>query len=155
MGKYYWCPKPAVMCLWFQTRIQNRALVKRKRSKGNNPGYTIQETPLTVIGFIIHYPFLFTAKVYQQRTIWFGLQDWVLQSIIASHYFYLFLQVRKLAISVWFNWQLCLIFADDEEEYEEAGGGNRLLGFMFGNVDYSGDLDVDYLDEVICSFLPM
>ncbi|XP_015082118.1 transcription initiation factor TFIID subunit 1 isoform X2 [Solanum pennellii] len=36
---------------------------------------------------------------------------------------------------------------DDEEEYEEAGGGNRLLGFMFGNVDYSGDLDVDYLDE--------
>ncbi|XVE80957.1 hypothetical protein DITRI_Ditri15bG0023500 [Diplodiscus trichospermus] len=37
---------------------------------------------------------------------------------------------------------------DDEEEYEEeAGGGNRLLGFMFGNVDNSGDLDVDYLDE--------
>ncbi|CAK9163157.1 unnamed protein product [Ilex paraguariensis] len=36
---------------------------------------------------------------------------------------------------------------DDEDEYEEAGGGNRLLGFMFGNVDGSGDLDVDYLDE--------
>ncbi|XWS09403.1 hypothetical protein CRYUN_Cryun40dG0082200 [Craigia yunnanensis] len=37
---------------------------------------------------------------------------------------------------------------DDDEEYEEeAGGGNRLLGFMFGNVDNSGDLDVDYLDE--------
>ncbi|GAB4853230.1 hypothetical protein Ancab_017419 [Ancistrocladus abbreviatus] len=36
---------------------------------------------------------------------------------------------------------------DDEEEYEEAGGGSRLLGFMFGNVDYSGELDVDYLDE--------
>ncbi|KAB1217543.1 Transcription initiation factor TFIID subunit 1 [Morella rubra] len=36
---------------------------------------------------------------------------------------------------------------DDEEEYEEAGGGNRFLGFMFGNVDNSGDLDVDYLDE--------
>ncbi|CAN4106514.1 unnamed protein product [Withania somnifera] len=36
---------------------------------------------------------------------------------------------------------------NDEEEYEEAGGGNRFLGFMFGNVDYSGDLDVDYLDE--------
>ncbi|EPS61923.1 hypothetical protein M569_12870 [Genlisea aurea] len=35
---------------------------------------------------------------------------------------------------------------DDDEEYEEAGG-NRLLGFMFGNVDDSGDLDVDYLDE--------
>ena len=38
--------------------------------------------------------------------------------------------------------------SDDEDEYEESGGGNRLLGFMFGNVDDSGDLDVDYLDEV-------
>lgn len=37
--------------------------------------------------------------------------------------------------------------ATDEEEYEEVDGGNRLLGFMFGNVDNSGDLDVDYLDE--------
>ena len=37
---------------------------------------------------------------------------------------------------------------DDDEEYEENGQGNRLLGFMFGNVDNSGDLDVDYLDEV-------
>ncbi|XP_075494271.1 transcription initiation factor TFIID subunit 1-like [Primulina tabacum] len=36
---------------------------------------------------------------------------------------------------------------DDEDEYEEGAGGNRLLGFMFGNVDNSGDLDVDYLDE--------
>ncbi|XAR69721.1 hypothetical protein NMG60_11001422 [Bertholletia excelsa] len=36
---------------------------------------------------------------------------------------------------------------DDDDEYEEVGGGNRLLGFMFGNVDGSGDLDVDYLDE--------
>ncbi|KAL5749408.1 hypothetical protein ACOSP7_024011 [Xanthoceras sorbifolium] len=36
---------------------------------------------------------------------------------------------------------------DDEEEYEEVSGGNRLLGFMFGNVDNAGDLDVDYLDE--------
>ncbi|KAF5731919.1 transcription initiation factor TFIID subunit 1 isoform X1 [Tripterygium wilfordii] len=36
---------------------------------------------------------------------------------------------------------------DDEEEYEEAGGGNKFLGFMFGNVDNSGDLDADYLDE--------
>ncbi|XP_057975962.1 transcription initiation factor TFIID subunit 1-like [Malania oleifera] len=36
---------------------------------------------------------------------------------------------------------------DDDEEYEEAGGSNRLLGFMFGNVDNAGDLDVDYLDE--------
>ncbi|XP_031394779.1 transcription initiation factor TFIID subunit 1 isoform X2 [Punica granatum] len=36
---------------------------------------------------------------------------------------------------------------DDEEEYEEGGSGNRFLGFMFGNVDNSGDLDADYLDE--------
>ncbi|KAK4769862.1 hypothetical protein SAY87_030394 [Trapa incisa] len=36
---------------------------------------------------------------------------------------------------------------DDEEEYEEAGSGNKLLGFMFGNVDNAGDLDADYLDE--------
>ncbi|KAK7252555.1 hypothetical protein RIF29_36592 [Crotalaria pallida] len=36
---------------------------------------------------------------------------------------------------------------DDDEEYEENGKGNRFLGFMFGNVDNSGDLDVDYLDE--------
>lgn len=38
---------------------------------------------------------------------------------------------------------------DEDEEFEEAGGGSRLLGFMFGNVDNSGDLDVDYLDEVL------
>lgn len=37
--------------------------------------------------------------------------------------------------------------SDDEEDYDEANGGNRLLGFMFGNVDNSGELDVDYLDE--------
>eukprot|EP00268_Persea_americana_P046001 TRINITY_DN471_c0_g1_i1.p1 TRINITY_DN471_c0_g1~~TRINITY_DN471_c0_g1_i1.p1 ORF type:complete len:1950 (+),score=513.47 TRINITY_DN471_c0_g1_i1:188-6037(+) len=36
---------------------------------------------------------------------------------------------------------------EEDEDYEEAHGGNRLLGFMFGNVDGSGDLDVDYLDE--------
>ncbi|KAL6494587.1 Transcription initiation factor TFIID subunit 1 [Orobanche gracilis] len=36
---------------------------------------------------------------------------------------------------------------DDADEYEEAEGGNGLFGFMFGNVDNSGDLDVDYLDE--------
>lgn len=36
---------------------------------------------------------------------------------------------------------------DDDEDYEEPGGGNHLLGFMFGNVDDSGDLDADYLDE--------
>ncbi|KAL2458807.1 Transcription initiation factor TFIID subunit 1 [Forsythia ovata] len=37
--------------------------------------------------------------------------------------------------------------SDDDDEYEEGAEGNRLLGFMFGNVDGSGDLDVDYLDE--------
>ncbi|ONK74049.1 uncharacterized protein A4U43_C03F2260 [Asparagus officinalis] len=36
---------------------------------------------------------------------------------------------------------------EEEEDYEENGDGNRLLGFMFGNVDDSGDLDIDYLDE--------
>lgn len=39
--------------------------------------------------------------------------------------------------------------ADDEDEYDEGGASNRLLGFMFGNVDGAGDLDVDYLDEAI------
>ncbi|KAL6198207.1 hypothetical protein ACLB2K_027999 [Fragaria x ananassa] len=36
---------------------------------------------------------------------------------------------------------------DVDEEYEEDCGGSRFLGFMFGNVDDSGVLDVDYLDE--------
>ncbi|OVA02085.1 Ubiquitin domain [Macleaya cordata] len=36
---------------------------------------------------------------------------------------------------------------DDEDDYEEVGGRSHLLGFFFGNVDGSGDLDVDYLDE--------
>ncbi|VVA94015.1 unnamed protein product [Arabis nemorensis] len=34
--------------------------------------------------------------------------------------------------------------SDDDEEYEDSGMG---LGFIFGNVDNSGDLDADYLDE--------
>lgn len=37
---------------------------------------------------------------------------------------------------------------DDDDEYDEGGGSNGLLGFMFGNVDGSGDLDIDYLDQV-------
>ncbi|KAL4565992.1 hypothetical protein LXL04_030101 [Taraxacum kok-saghyz] len=37
--------------------------------------------------------------------------------------------------------------ADDDDEYEDARDGNRLLEFMFGNIDGSGDLDIDYLDE--------
>ncbi|KAK1407430.1 hypothetical protein QVD17_39046 [Tagetes erecta] len=36
---------------------------------------------------------------------------------------------------------------DDDEEYEEGRDGSRLLEFMFGNIDGSGDLDIDYLDE--------
>lgn len=40
------------------------------------------------------------------------------------------------------------VLVDDEEEYEEAGRGSRFLGFMFGNVNDSGGLDADYLDEV-------
>jgi hypothetical protein len=36
----------------------------------------------------------------------------------------------------------------DDEDYEEPGGWNYFLGFMFGNVYDSGDLDADYLDEV-------
>ncbi|KAI3689257.1 hypothetical protein L2E82_47210 [Cichorium intybus] len=36
---------------------------------------------------------------------------------------------------------------DDDDEYEDARDGNRLLEFMFGNIDGSGDLDIDYLDE--------
>lgn len=36
---------------------------------------------------------------------------------------------------------------EDEEDYEDDGGENRMFGFMFGNVDDFGELDVDYLDE--------
>ncbi|XP_076909676.1 transcription initiation factor TFIID subunit 1-like [Bidens hawaiensis] len=36
---------------------------------------------------------------------------------------------------------------DDEDEYDEGRDGSRLLEFMFGNIDGSGDLDIDYLDE--------
>ncbi|CAN8290270.1 unnamed protein product [Cochlearia groenlandica] len=35
---------------------------------------------------------------------------------------------------------------DDDEEYEDNNMGFN-LGFIFGNVDNSGDLDADYLDE--------
>ena len=38
--------------------------------------------------------------------------------------------------------------ADDDDEYEDARDGNRLLEFMFGNIDGASDLDIDYLDEV-------
>lgn len=41
--------------------------------------------------------------------------------------------------------------ADEQEEYDD-GGRDRLLGFMFGNVDGAGDLDVDYLDKVFILF---
>ncbi|KAJ4867252.1 Transcription initiation factor TFIID subunit 1 [Raphanus sativus] len=36
--------------------------------------------------------------------------------------------------------------SDEEEEYEDSNRGFN-LGFIFGNVDNSGDLDADYLDE--------
>lgn len=36
---------------------------------------------------------------------------------------------------------------DDDDEYEEGRDDSRLLEFMFGNIDGSGDLDIDYLDE--------
>jgi transcription initiation factor TFIID subunit 1 len=39
--------------------------------------------------------------------------------------------------------------SDDDDEYEDNSRGFN-LGFIFGNVDNSGDLDADYLDEVIC-----
>ncbi|KAL6206826.1 hypothetical protein ACLB2K_024072 [Fragaria x ananassa] len=45
------------------------------------------------------------------------------------------------------SFQSCYNMGDVDEEYEEVGGGSRFLGFMFGNVDDSGVLDVDYLDE--------
>ncbi|KAF3445103.1 hypothetical protein FNV43_RR14796 [Rhamnella rubrinervis] len=50
-----------------------------------------------------------------------------------------------------------IFYAVDEEEYDETGGGNQFLGFMFGNVDNSGDLDVDYFDkiETLLKFFPV
>ena len=47
-------------------------------------------------------------------------------------------------------WNICYFnfLSDEDDDYEEAGGSNQLLGFMFGIVDNFGDLDVDYLDEV-------
>lgn len=36
----------------------------------------------------------------------------------------------------------------EEEEDEENGKESQMLGFMFGNVDDAGDLDVEYLDQV-------
>lgn len=43
---------------------------------------------------------------------------------------------------------LCWLL-DDDEEFEESGRGNRLLGFMFENVYNTSDLDTDYQDDVI------
>ena len=38
---------------------------------------------------------------------------------------------------------------DEEKEDENGEGrGRQMLGFMFGNVDDSGDLDEEYLDQV-------
>ena len=38
---------------------------------------------------------------------------------------------------------------EDEDEDEERTG--PMLGFLFGNVDVSGDLDEEYLDQVFLS----
>lgn len=38
---------------------------------------------------------------------------------------------------------------DEEEDGDGEGGGRQLLGFMFGNVDDAGDLDEEYLDQVL------
>ncbi|CAI9267632.1 unnamed protein product [Lactuca saligna] len=37
---------------------------------------------------------------------------------------------------------------DDDDEYEDDRDGNRLLEFMFGNIDGAVDLDIDYLEQV-------
>lgn len=70
-------------------------------------------------------------------------------SILSSYYlqlYFLFVSYQNIFTALCVLYQTVL--ADEEEEYEEAGSGSRLLGFMFGNVNDSGDLDVDYLDEV-------
>ncbi|KAG9146368.1 hypothetical protein Leryth_018420 [Lithospermum erythrorhizon] len=41
---------------------------------------------------------------------------------------------------------------DDDEDYEEVDSGERYQCFLFGNVDDSGHLDVDYLDELFKPF---
>lgn len=67
------------------------------------------------------------------------LYFWPLQF---NFYFLLFIVLRNKCYIKFFD------LVDDEEEYEEVGRGGRFLGFMFGNVNDSGHLDVDYLDEV-------
>lgn len=37
---------------------------------------------------------------------------------------------------------------DDEDDGDGEGRGRQMLGFMFGNVDDSGGLDEEYLDQV-------
>lgn len=43
--------------------------------------------------------------------------------------------------------------SDDSEESDEGENGGRMLGFLFGNIDETGALEEEYLDEVhiICA----
>jgi len=41
---------------------------------------------------------------------------------------------------------------DDDDEDDGEGRGRQMLGFMFGNVDDSGGLDEEYLDQVVTNF---
>lgn len=42
---------------------------------------------------------------------------------------------------------------DEEEDGDGEGRGRQMLGFMFGNVDDSGGLDEEYLDQVATKIL--
>ena len=35
-----------------------------------------------------------------------------------------------------------------EEDDDEQGGEEKMLGFIFGNVDEAGELEEEYMDEV-------
>lgn len=37
---------------------------------------------------------------------------------------------------------------EEEEEEDEQGGEEKMLGFIFGNVDEAGELEEEYMDEV-------
>ena len=37
---------------------------------------------------------------------------------------------------------------EEEEEDDEQGGEEKMLGFIFGNVDEDGALEEEYMDEV-------
>ena len=37
---------------------------------------------------------------------------------------------------------------EEEEDDDEQGGEEKMLGFIFGNVDEAGELEEEYMDEV-------